>query len=390
MISILATVAFVRALALPVGFTVDTESTVPEIALGRDGTVAAIAKSTDRTYRVRALRWTHGATNPEVFVGLSVSTTPDALYDPNRTPSPGERVDAAGVSFAGDQLLVTASTSWGGAYSGTSYEVQRWGSYSAARWSRPQCVDSGDSKDQHAYGSDRDGNVALTIDRTGIGSFEVMQAPERYAPYAFVVRGSACRNLGRGVVQAVRGQWAAGYRGYLDGKLAPDNLNTMIQKIVAARWSGRHLGELGAGDALAIDAAGVTVGADAMPGQAGCMSSNWFSSDHTGKTYCPAVPHAVAWDSAGRRIALAPDYPRSVAYAISDGGTIVGTLYDKKRRHFAFRWRAGRLQRLDDLPHAPGWRFESAYAVDDDGSIAGIGTLHGIATVFVWRSGREV
>jgi probable HAF family extracellular repeat protein len=153
---------------------------------------------------------------------------------------------------------------------------------------------------------------------------------------------------------------------------------------VAVRWYGQHLRELGPGDALAIDAAGVTVGADAIPAQAGCTITNWFSSDHTGTTYCPAVPHAVAWDSAGRRIALAPDYPRSVAYAISDGGTVVGTLDDKKGRHFAFRWRAGRLQRLDDLPHAPGWRFESAHAVGDDGSIAGIGTLHGIATVFVW------
>jgi hypothetical protein len=48
---------------------------------------------------------------------------------------------------------------------------------------------------------------------------------------------------------------------------------------VAVRWYGQHLRELGPGDALAIDAAGVTVGADAIPAQAGCTITNWFSSD---------------------------------------------------------------------------------------------------------------
>ncbi len=33
----------------------------------------------------------------------------------------------------------------------------------------------------------------------------------------------------------------------------------------------------------------------------------------------------------------------------------------------------GQLQRLDDLPHPPDWRFEAAYAIADDGTIAVIG-----------------
>lgn len=115
------------------------------------------------------------------------------------------------------------------------------------------------------------------------------------------------------------------------------------------------------------------------------MTTNFFSEDHTGKTYCPPVPHAVAWDKSGRRIALASNDPRSVAYDVSDDGTVVGSLIDVKGRHFAFYWRSGRLQRLDDVPHPPGWRFESAYAIGGDGSIAGIGTLHGVPTVFVWH-----
>ncbi len=87
----------------------------------------------------------------------------------------------------------------------------------------------------------------------------------------------------------------------------------------------------------------------------------------------------------GRRIDLAPKSPRSVAYGVSDNGTVVGMLSDAKGRHFAFRWRNGLLRRLDDLPHPPGWRFESAYAVTGDGSIAGIGTQHGVPKIFVWR-----
>ncbi|HTX55641.1 MAG TPA: hypothetical protein VMD47_00920 [Candidatus Acidoferrales bacterium] len=349
--SILAAIALVRAFALPVGFTVAPESALPEIVLGTNGTVSAIATSTDRSFRVRAFRW-NGAGAPEVFTPLNVLTAPGAQGEVRGSNDPNYRADAAGVASAGQELLVTASTNWSGAYSGTSFEVQRWGRYSAARWPLPSCVDSGDSVDQHAYGGDRDGHVALTIDRTGAGSFQVMQDdPERYAPYAFVIRGSDCRNLGRGVVQSVDGPWAAGYRSYLNGKIAPDNLDTDIQSVVAARWYGEHLQELGPGDALAINAGGFAVGADAVPARTGCTTTNFYSKDHTGQTYCPSAPHAVAWNRAGRRIALAPRSPRSVAYGVSEDGVVVGMLTDAAGRHFAFRWRNGLLQRLDDLPN---------------------------------------
>lgn len=383
---IIAAVALVRALLLPVGFTVDPEGAVPKIALGPNGTVAAVAKSTDNTFRLHAFRWNHVGTR-QVFTPLNVLIAPGAQESGSGNQDPNYRVNMAGVASAGRNLLATASTDWSGAYSGTSFEVQRWGRYSATRWPLPSCVDSGDSRDQHAYGGDREGRVALTIDRTGVGSFQVMQDNnEQFAPYAYVIRGSGCRYLGRGIVQAVDGQWAAGYRSYLDGKMAPDNLNTDIQKVVAARWYGNHLREIGAGDAIAINATGFAVGADAVPGRTGCITTNFYSADHSGRTYCPGVPHAVGWNKAGRRIALAPRSPRSVAYGINDGGTVVGMLTDSRGRHFAFRWRNGILQRLDDLPHPPGWRFESAYAIDNGGAIAGIGTFHGVATVFIWRS----
>jgi hypothetical protein len=52
-------------------------------------------------------------------------------------------------------------------------------------------------------------------------------------------------------------------------------------------------------------------------------------------------------------------------------------------RHHAFLWQAGRLQLLDDIAHAAGWHFESAYAFSPDGSIAGIGVFRGTATAFL-------
>lgn len=382
---VLAAAALVRALALPVGFTVQPEGTVPKIVFGTNSSVAAIATATDHTFRTRAFRWNVRGKR-EVFAALRVITAPGARENAAAPPDPYYRLEITGVASAGRLLLVTASTDWSGAYSGTSFEAQRWTDFAAVRWPLPACVDSGDSVDQHAYGGDSEGRIALTIDRTGAGSFQVMQDnSEVFAPYAYVVRGSACRNLGRGIVQAVRGQWAAGYRSFLNGKIAPDNLNNEIQSVVAARWQGTHLRELGAGDALAINAAGFAVGADAIPARTGCITTNFYSTDRAGHTYCPGVPHAVGWDTTGRRIAFAPNSPRSVAYGVNDSGTVVGMMTGARGRHFAFRWREGKLQRLDDLPHPPGWRFEAAYAIVPDGVIAGIGTRNGRATAFVWR-----
>ncbi|HET7815278.1 MAG TPA: hypothetical protein VFL13_13010 [Candidatus Baltobacteraceae bacterium] len=375
----------IRALALPPGFTVDPEGQTPNLVVTANHTVAALAQSTDRTFQFRAIRWDEDG-RPQSFTGLDVMTAPGYGRNKSGNQDPNYRVESAGVASAGRQIFVTASTNWSGAYSGTSYEVQRWGLYSAARWPLPSCVDSGSSEDQHAYGGDSDGRVAITIDRTGAGSFQVMSdSPEIFAPYAYIVRDGACRNLGRAVVQTVRGQWAAGYRGYLNAKLAPDNLNTLVQRFVAVRWYGTRLRELGPGDALAINHNGLTAGADAVPARKECETTNFYSTDRTGHTYCSGIPHAFVWDANGRRIAIAPDSPRSVAYGVNDAGTVVGMLTGRNGRHFAFRWRNGLLQRLDDLPHPPGWRFESAYAVGNDGTIAGIGTLFNVPTVFIWQ-----
>lgn len=221
--------ATIQAYRLPVGFTVLPEAETRQIRIARDGTIVALAQATDRTDRVRAFRW-NGAGDLTVFTPLTVLTQPD----PHSTnPSYPESV------AAGNAIYVTAATSWSGGYSGTSTQVERWTPHGAARWALPACVQSNGEQDQHAYGVDADGRIAITMDITGDGSFEVLSDTNGYyAPYAYVVRGGSCRNLGRGVVNAVRGQWAAGYRGYLDGHLAPDNLNTIVQTTKSVRWYG--------------------------------------------------------------------------------------------------------------------------------------------------------
>jgi probable HAF family extracellular repeat protein/YD repeat-containing protein len=112
------------------------------------------------------------------------------------------------------------------------------------------------------------------------------------------------------------------------------------------------------------------------------MTTNFF--DNVGRHYESAVPQALAWDARGRRIALVSRAKRSTAYDVADDGTVVGTLLAADGKHYAFRWREGHLERLDDLPHPPGWRFECAYSVATDGTIAGIGTHDGVATLFTW------
>ncbi len=122
---VLTAIAFVRALSMPVGFTVDPEGTVPMIALTANGTVGAIAGSTDGTYRTRAFRWGNDG-SPEIFRALDVVTQPGAQQNGGEDSN----AIAAGIAGAGNDLLVTAS---------------------------------------------------------GAGSFQVMgDAPEEYAPYAYV------------------------------------------------------------------------------------------------------------------------------------------------------------------------------------------------------------
>jgi probable HAF family extracellular repeat protein len=124
------------------------------------------------------------------------------------------------------------------------------------------------------------------------------------------------------------------------------------------------------------------VGASALPGRGSeRVYGNFFGP--AGKYQYP-TPHAVAWLPKGQTLQLVRNDEESVAWDVSEDGTIVGGEILQNGKHYAFRWKNGRLERLDDLPHPRGWRFESAYAIAHDGSIVGIGTYNGVATAFVW------
>jgi probable HAF family extracellular repeat protein len=196
-----------------------------------------------------------------------------------------------------------------------------------------------------------------------------------YAPYAYIVSHGTCRFLGRAVVRAVRGRYAAGVRGFVNGHLAATNVPG--QRFTAVRWVDTRMSELGDGFPFAINANGLTVGASRRPGPVNEVRGGSIEMQ-------PTELEALAWDPAGRRIALVDRASSSIAYDVADDGTIVGTLTAQDGKHYAFRYRDGKLERLDDMPHPEGWRFESAYAIANDGSILGIGTRNGIATIFRW------
>ena len=351
----------VAQLALPPGYSVAPEADRRLVSIAPDHTVAARSEATYRGGREHAFRWNRSGVRTQ-FTALPVLTSPD----PGNVGVPrgiGEIVAVPGGA------LVSATEAWSGAYSGVSYEVQRWTGATTRRWPLPGCIHSADDTDQHANAVDARGRVALTLDITGRGSFMVLQEPSQYAPYAYIVDGGSCVALGRAIVLGLRDQWAVGNRLYLDGKLAPTVIYSTDRRSVAVRWHGDRLTELGDGIAYAVAANGLAVGATGVPGPFGSQ----------------AAPHAVAWDAHGRSIAIEYGAQRSVAYDVSADGTAVGMLQDGGGKHYAFVWRAGRLERLDDLPHPRGWRFESAYAIGPDGAIAGIGTLDGRPAVFTWR-----
>jgi probable HAF family extracellular repeat protein len=369
-----APAATVRAFALPAGYAVEPESEMPAIGLDAHGNVVALARQTGMHWAVRAFRWTsdgvRSAFAPLPLRSIAHQQTPDALERVAIGPN-GETYVTVGLEL--EEL------------GGTPYEVERWTESGAAVWDPPSCPGAEpDERDQHVGAIDALGRVALTLDVTGPGSMEVLDdTTGALAPFAYVIEGERCAPLGRATVEALRGRYAAGYRGYLDGHLAPDNLNTIRQQYVAVRWTDGVLGELGPGVAYAVTSGGLVVGADALPGHVG---TEVISGGGATERNSWATPHAVAWDASGAQIVLVAQARRSVAYDVADDGTVVGMLQEQDGKRYAFRWRHGRAQRLDDLPHPPEWRFACAYAIASDGTIAGIGTYRGVPTAFTWRS----
>ncbi len=187
------------------------------------------------------------------------------------------------------------------------------------------------------------------------------------APVALYLWSGHCYNMGNGIALGTDGLYTAGYVGYIANVPAPSNAVSEKERFVATRWLVRTGEALGGGVALAVNADGTTVGADAPPGDLAYEFS----------------PHALVWERGHDALEVAPESSVSVAYAVDENGRVAGMLEDAQGRHYAFLWENGRLRRLDDVVGSSDWRFECAYAFAPDGAIVGIGRYRGRPSAFV-------
>ena len=367
--------ATVRALDVPDGYTISPEGERRQITVAHDETVFAIASEIDERSGLRpiAIRW-HNSDTAQTFEPLDLFGQPGQ----NRLRGPAPN---AIVASSFDTAFVNVGQVSDGAVLRMFYKVQRWTANATVAWKNPPCADSRFTG-VHILGVDDRGQIALTFDPSYGAAGIDLENPASIRdnlPTAVAVRGQQCTVLGNAILMAIDGNYAAGYIGYLDGKPMPWAINAMDEQMVASRWSSTKEIALGNGVPYAISHTGLTVGATALPGHA-----KEFAYNGSGRHGFP-TPHAIAWLPNGKSIRPVKDDERSVAWDVSEDGTIVGIEQLKTGKHYAFRWKNGRAQRLDDLPHPPGWRFESAYAIRPDGSIIGIGTHNGVATAFIWR-----
>lgn len=187
------------------------------------------------------------------------------------------------------------------------------------------------------------------------------------APVALYLWSGYCYNMGSGIALGTDGLYTAGYVAYIANVPAPSNAISGKERFVATRWYVRTGEALGNGVALAVNADGTAVGADAPPGDLAYEFS----------------PHALLWQTGHSAIEIARDSAVSVAYAVDEKGRVAGMLRDAQGRHYAFLWENGMVRRLDDIVASSDWRFECAYAFAPDGAIVGIGRFRGRPSAFV-------
>lgn len=369
-----AEAASVRALPLPAGLTIVPEADRRLMTIGGDGTVYAIASRIDAPDRTRGVRW-HPDGTFELFSPIPQRYDDLAGFAP--------RIDA--VAPASNEAYVTVARTHDGAYLGVRFTTDRWVSGTAKAWAVPACA-AIRFESPHVYAVDEE-RIALTLDPSSDAVGIDLADPrsvESNLPRGLLLDGDRCTSLGTAILTGLRGASVVGYLGYLDGKPAPWFVNLIVQRMVAMRWLDGRESDLGPGVPFATTSSGIAVGASALPGHASeSMTTNFFGP---AGTYVFATPHAVIWSREGTRSALLHGDARSVAWDVDEAGAVVGTMQRADGRHYAFRWEHGRVVLLDDLPHPEGWRFESAYAIGSNGTIAGIGTYRGIATAFLWRN----
>jgi hypothetical protein len=194
-----------------------------------------------------------------------------------------------------------------------------------------------------------------------------------YAPSAKIARGSRCIDLGASYLTASRGEYVAGYRGFVDAKStipATSGIDQGDGYYVAVRWTDLSPTVLGKGAALGVNDVGTCVGVDGYPNAEGAEAR---------------TNHAMVWGADGKAKRLVTGDERSAAVGIDDDGHIVGTLVDlttKKRLAFVTT-KSGAVIRLDDLVRAVDWQLQYATAILPDGTVVGVGTYRGVAMPFL-------
>lgn len=191
-----------------------------------------------------------------------------------------------------------------------------------------------------------------------------------FAPNAAIITAHGCDVIGRASIRAIRGKYIAGFQRFLDKWVADNSFESDQQIDVAVRWIGHKLQKLGKGVALGVNSGGA------------CVGYRDISAYRQGYCCRTLTPRAMLWNQDRSPSILVSDLD-SVAYAIDDANRVVGSLQDTSKRHYAFLYHDGKVERLDDLVQAPRWRFEAAFGFTPDGGILGIGTHDGIATAFI-------
>jgi hypothetical protein len=347
---LLALVFTVRALTLPPHSTIDPFGTRPLMAASSDGSVAATV--TIGGFSTRVTLWNAQG-------GWHLLPLP-AL------PTGVDSVDLTLAGFdANGALLANASASYGGAVRRMHDVAVRARGKSLSTLDFSTCPYLPHTPGAAIAGFYTDGDAIATLQSQEL--VDINDLSGQLAPIVVRLRGSECAYLGNGTAIATAGPYAAGYAGYV-GNVPQSPSVVTKQRYIALRWHGDERKVLGGGAALALTADGSAAGADAPPG--------------LGSSY-GVVPHARLWPATGDPVPIDAGPFLSVAYALDARGRVAGMIEDADGRHHAFLWQAGRLQLLDDIAHAPDWRFECAYAFAPDGSIVGIGVYREKATGFV-------
>ncbi|HTX60527.1 MAG TPA: hypothetical protein VMH02_12735 [Verrucomicrobiae bacterium] len=345
---VLAALFTVRALTLPAHATIDPFASRPQMSVAPSGAIAAtvvIGGFTTRTVAWNAAGGWHLVPAPPFSAAPESIDLTVATYERDAT------------------LLLNATARYAGPAPAMRFRASRVAGTKVTPLDFSSCAYPRNSSGTVVAGAYADGDLVATMESPPLVDIDDLSG--QTAPVVVRLRGTECAYLGNGYAIGVDGDYAAGYASYVGN--VPESDVSVKERFVAMRWHGDERRALGAGVALAVDASGIVAGADAP---AGTLAE--YGAD----------PHAVRWDPSGARLDLAPQSPRSVAYAVDEQGNVVGTLQDDDGRHYAFLWENGHLSRLDDLVHAAGWRFECAYAFGPNGEIVGIGTHDGVAMAF--------